>query len=1859
MPEPPQLGPDGRYYQRVSYEGRDSYVPADQLSAAPAPTKPTPKRGAKTSAAEKGKVGQSRLRKRAPVDEGGAAPKTGSGDSTLRRGAGAETQTQAVTPPTEETPPRPLERAAPVAAATPSAPSATPSVESAQPVTGFETARGSQYQINEQGQTIRTKRSLGAGQGTTYPPHNVLYVTPEEATKVLEELRDGNIYRFIVDSAEGPRRVNAGESLQGKRVALGIFTKDGQLVRYVPAQMQPAVGLSPVELRVEGEGGSRKSSRHIGNPITKIQSAATPSAKAPTVDLTATPKNDLEEAQAMAVLINTEENESRRIEYIAAMIGWSKDKNEEVKKFAKDYLENEVGTDSLEYKRAIAVDAKQRLGEDRGGAIQQDSNLITIGSIIDMVNGGAPFTAAMRLQASEAWAKLRKSDPVYGTGKLADYIVGGPNFFNFGDRDPQTGIRPVVPKAGSAGQFSLADWNTLTGARNITGSRVSPVAPGRARMIVQNFRSKLATKPNITVVANQSELRRTNPALYARAEAARPQGDFATANAAGYSFADGEVIIFTDRIANEQHLRFVLAHETVGHFGMRGIMPGDKFNALMERIYDQDPQARAAANNAMTARGMSKSEAVEEYLSDYAGVLATSTVMRVWNAIKNVLSKLGVRFGDSFTRYFLDQSLRYVREGRQGVTFDAEAVGRRLHAVETGNIGTGRYSPDAALADSTRANIFITKIGAWPVNINEAFNQMFGKNVDFANTFKDIKDKFFSLANYNALDNPGLYEFDGLMGRTNQITMAVKDRLNEYLRPVMDAPDATRARISKVMYAARSYAISNFDKDLLRGAKLFSIGTDGNLVSNKTEIDKLFNAGVVSLDQIQKGFSYKFSFEGIDGKPVEVNEKFAGLGNSFTKKDYELYLRARRAVMDVELELLQAEYNNLAANRRVSYRELSQIMKDNNIDAADKDFIGDYVKKYGELMSANSETTNIGTEVFNADSMKRADDFLVAVNAAFIGERTDRTSKVAEFFGDDKPAADAFNAKLMAMRERRKELDERQKFDLQNQIKQLYLSTHNLKVRENIARRGIATGYTPVLREGNYQMRIQAFVGDKQVEVKNAHQDLLAYSQFENETGANAMRDTFNKELSGKEYELLVRNDAGEFVPTKVTLRATTGRILDAIAADPQLNLQEFLYGMKLFNINVNPNTMAKLVTTLSRQDNPARNRLEFSRTPGFDDTTGIYAISRHIESRASAIAKTTTRQALRELLNLDLPESRALWYGNEAYRNQLRQQVAAATGESKKDLQRQLDRAEHMYRMTNPEGRATQAMRYYNQAARTMEFLDGSKFVDESNFGAGPTASRVRAFTSMMQLGGSVAQGALNLLSPYTNWVPYMSSYNQRKAFGGGFGTGAVFAQYQRAMGSIGYRGMTVNSPLNRAEFYDAGPRPTDPALAATWEPGIAQDPALQKKYGLTVEEAKVIAREIREGKLIPAQSNALMATARGQMTNPTLRKFADYWMSPFNLTEQAARRAAFLASYRMFRDRALGAGLDAKQASDRAREEAIKAIDLTLGEYSVLNRPPAWRDGIQSFLYMYKVYPTTVIQMLSRLSRPAQLSTLAAMWLLAGATGLPFAEDLEDLIDTISQKLGFQMGSSRAAIIRHIEDTFPGMSPYFLRGVVNQIIPPDVASRVSAGNFLPGTAVALAGADTTREFMDILGPSVGFLSGVYTTATNIMALKSPEDIARESPVTALRILGDLSAYVSSGAVVDRRGYVVSPDMDIGTVMTRALGFYPERAATQYDIIRIAQRETDYQKSVVASFRQSWIKAMMRGDEEGAREVLDNVRDWNESARGTTMELRNFLAGSQRALREARRGAGERALRAAPVAAREDIQGLVDALTE
>lgn len=1430
----------------------------------------------------------------------------------------------------------------------------------------------------------------------------------------------------------------------------------------------------------------------------------------------------------------------------------------------------------------------------------------------------------------------------------------------------------LLRSMGMDGRFMTLDGEPIS----------KPTGEKQVRMFLNTFKNKLKIKPRTFVYKNQADLQSRNPELYQRAVAARPQGDFDTKVAAGYSFGTGKdatVVIFSDRIVTRQQLNYVMAHETLGHFGFRGILPKTSVDSFMETIYQENGPESALAQEvdaAMAADStLSRAEAVEEYLADYAAQLDVNLIARIFNFIKGALNRLGVQFADDSARYFVNQARRYVRNGEMSSLFSNSEVMRRIRELETGADpeNTGRFAPTTTLrADNILASLMQDAI---PMNLEGAQEWFKKQRVNVSGDWDTFKNKYFNLLVFRARENPGLSAVHDVVSQSRDIAMAVRREMQEKLAVVLDraivdrlsdvallggATEAEVDFVNKFLYEGLRYALSTFRPADLGSARLYSVDATGNVIANENEINRLFDLGTLDFEQMRDGFSYQITFEEAgETKTETINvEGIAGLTRESV--EWRGYIAARETIRDVELKLLKARNIAYTQDRDYSFVEMSTVMKDGTMSPASRQFLDRMYNKYRELWTDGQIQDENGDLIYNPESIEQANRFLVALNTAIIARESsatdpiaaERNAAVAEFFPEI-PAGNIDTA-IEQLKDRLVPLEGDARFTVQNRLKDIIVADLSDSQADIATKTTIATGYVPLRRDGGFEVRIEAF--DKQgnrVALRQEYRDQLAYRQFEDEGEAVSIASKMNEELFvDKTYEVEVFNrETQQLELQEVTLRAETGTVLDAPAAPPQLNLNEFIQGLRQFNIVLNPRKLQEVIVDLTRQNNRARKRLQRRLVPGFDPNA-LRAVAEHVESRASTVAKIIMRPKLAELTNLRLPETRKLWEGDKAKLDRLRTEWEATRDDPNANeaqrlyAKREYNRYAYMYNKTNPEGKAKRDKQYFNEASQLLQFIENNQDINESDFARGPVVSAIRASTSIMQLGGSVATGVLNYISIFTNTIPYLTNYNSSTAFGGGFSFGPVMQELHTAMNQVGLVKSVRDNRLNTAQFYDE----------------IAGSEQLQEQYGLASHEANFIATEIREGTMIPAQMNMLTELALGRIRSAAARRVLEGYMYTFNATERGSRRSAGLTAYRLEYKRRRDAGFSEAQASEFARQFAVETLRATLGEYSVTNRPAAWRSGIQSFLYIYKVFPTTSIQMLSRLPRKGQAQMLGALLLLSGLSGLPFAQDLEDIIDTIAQRLGLGMGSVRKEVASLTDAILPGSSALFITGVMRSFLPGDIASRTSLGDFIPGTGVLLAGSSTTREVAEIAGPAWSMLSGVGTFINNSYKAATTEqvtleDVLREAPVTGFRMLGDALAYGQSGAVVDRRGYVVSPDMHMGIIASRLLGFYPSSAAQQYEIIRVSRRLTDYQREVSAGFRYGWIKAKVRGDERQARAIEEAVRDWNRGAKGTALEIRNFKKNSIQALREAKRPALERLRKSAPQAARSDIERTADLL--
>ena len=1455
------------------------------------------------------------------------------------------------------------------------------------------------------------------------------------------------------------------------------------------------------------------------------------------------------------------------------------------------------------------------------------------------------------------------------------------------EQKAEAAARRVEEDADGDPLSSLELWNNFgvnfdEGSGNyytLDGKRITaPLSVGKIRMAVASFLKGLKIKPKVSLYKNQADLKRRNPTLYKKAAAGRAQKDFDTANAAGYSFGDGEVIIFTSRIANEQTLRFVLAHETLGHFGFRGLVPEAELNKILDRIYESNETIRQAVDEQVAVTNQSRREATEEYLADVAAVLDTSTLNRLWTAIKNFLEKIpGVQFEDHLARYFVSQARRYVRNGKAAAfPIEFSAIANKIveveSAVDVHNIGRFYTIKDLYHAGQN-AGLMNDTLGI--SSIDDAVKQIkkvWSKTTEFGSK---AREQLFSLRTFRFEENPGASLGLKYIQQAKNHSMSIVVSANEKMRVLLQRGVLGKdfggiskeeyQQVSDLIYSAMFAKIAAFKASDLGKAPLVRLSRDGKVVPNKKELDRLFEKGLVSFEEARDGFKWVDIIEPAtaDAEAVTETNTFEGIkGLDKRGKVWAGYLASREVVRDVWESLLVAKYEAYAQNRDMAFREIGEYLPDGTMSQTQRDLLLDIQEKYIEIFEENIALDDTGAVAYDQDSIDNANAFVEAVNRAILRDADQLELVVAKFPGRE----DQVRKLMVDFSNDLKFPTEDSRFVVQNKIKEILLEFESATQADKLARQSLVEGYAPLRRRGDFQIRMIAKLANGTiVPLKGEHKDMLAFRQFETVEEAESMAHMMNTELfqtpdgKPKFFEGIMAYDSnsGEYKPTAVSIEVISEAALSEASAPPQLNLNEFIRGLRQFSIALPPKKMRDVVLAMTNQNNSARKRLLRRQTPGFD-SDAPRAISEFVESMASTIGKTIMRPKMAELMNMNLRSSQLLWNGDPAKLAELeRRWKAAQKDASLNEAQKFAIRREYfsykaMYDKTNPppraDGRAqaSRANQYRNEFISLLTFLESNKRLAESDFEAGAVVSNLRAFTSMFQLGASAATGTLNYVGAWLNGVPTLATFNENTGFGGGFGFGRSVMEFQKALGQIGMIQAWGNSKLNTAEFYDS----------------MATNQALLDKYGLKKHEAEFIAREIREGVMIPAQSNALLGTARGRIASGLGQKVIDGWMFTFNTTEQGSRRGLGLAAYRLEYERAKANGKSDADAAEIARDFAVKLLNTTVGEYSVTNRPPFWRSGLPSLMYMYKVFPTTSIQMFARLDKKGKVAFLFGLWLLAGMRGFPFAEDLEDLFDTIAMGLGFRTQGIQIEFAKMVDSIAPGLSPVLMRGVLNQFGGPDVAARTSLSNIVPGTNMFLPGPNASRAFEEIGGPIVGMLSALSDTVPAAMRAVttdrvSIEDVARQSPITMLRALGDAWAYTQTGAIVDRRGYVLANDAHAGIILGRLLGWYPAEASKQYDIIRTSQRFINYQRETAASFRIAWIKAMIRGDVAKAKSIERSVDLWNEGAKGTALEIRNFRQNAMRAYREAKRPGVERFMRSTPLAARQDVDMVADLL--
>lgn len=492
--------------------------------------------------------------------------------------------------------------------------------------------------------------------------------------------------------------------------------------------------------------------------------------------------------------------------------------------------------------------------------------------------------------------------------------------------------------------------------------------------------------------------------------------------------------------------------------------------------------------------------------------------------------------------------------------------------------------------------------------------------------------------------------------------------------------------------------------------------------------------------------------------------------------------------------------------------------------------------------------------------------------------------------------------------------------------------------------------------------------------------------------------------------------------------------------------------------------------------------------------------------------------------------------------------------------------------------------------------------------------SGQLRAFASFQFLGGSVAAAMVNMSSLWMATAPYLSQYTNGNPLSAARG---VLDGLRRAGANFS------NLSLEKLD---------NPNVNL---PGIDEIPGLRDALKIGIQDGTLQDTEIYQ----------FMGLSRGQLLSKgrVRRAAADVWMAPFRMMEKLNRTSTFLAAYDIGRARNL--------TGDALYKFAQEAVHRTQLRYDEVNRPKLARNGLGAILMTFKTFPLGMIELFRFLGahdKRAAAYMLTALVLAAGVEGLPFAEDLMDLVDTIAGRVFKSPFNSKRAIRNMVKNASEAigvadMSGLVMHGLVNWFTGSQFASRVGLGDIIPGTRAFAVDADFKEVALNVLGP-VGSMTSTFATG---LAHLSRGDFDKALKQGAPLAVSNLYKGVEQGY----RGYATDlggrklVDISGWEAFMQGIGFSSARLAEAYDLDRIDRRTQAFVADVRQQFTDDLVAAFRDGRQDRVQKVIADVAAWNAAHPNAPVVLNG--GSIRRTIALAGVGIHERTLRQLPRALR------------
>ena len=427
----------------------------------------------------------------------------------------------------------------------------------------------------------------------------------------------------------------------------------------------------------------------------------------------------------------------------------------------------------------------------------------------------------------------------------------------------------------------------------------------------------------------------------------------------------------------------------------------------------------------------------------------------------------------------------------------------------------------------------------------------------------------------------------------------------------------------------------------------------------------------------------------------------------------------------------------------------------------------------------------------------------------------------------------------------------------------------------------------------------------------------------------------------------------------------------------------------------------------------------------------------------------------------------------------------------------------------------------YHDRAAK---LIDAVLVPDHS----GVWSRNLRSAGMMYFIGGSISSAVVNVMSIPMLLVPQLSVHTNYAN-----GLAATLSAWK-----LTWQHQAILRDITRLKNLDNDPRND--------MPGVSKE----------LRAALIAAAD----KLQDTELHQIMGISQGQMfaQSRSIRRAMDVWMAPFRITEQTNRITSFIAAYNIASTDENFKQFDptTKELTGKvgklSRQElfnfARSMVDSTQNNYTPANRPGIANTPIGSLLFMFRSFPLFMVEaavLMHKASPRSAVYMLLGLTMMTGVQGLPFAETLMNLIDTISQRIfgsPFNVRRAMRNVLKDASEATVGydLSEVAMRGLINEVLGVSMSSRIGSGDFVPGSRLGTADADQGKILSQILGPSYAMIHDAVTNVGGAVSglatgdWKKMADALRAGGPVALRNAIKGFEQLDTGYASDSKGRVV-----------------------------------------------------------------------------------------------------------------------------